>query len=60
MKKRFIALMLLAAMLLAVLPASAAEQNTLIEDYTVEQTDSGFTVILPELFQTVLEEQSNR
>ena len=48
MKKRFIALMLLAAMLLAVLPASAAEQNTLIEDYTVEQTDSGFTVILPE------------
>jgi len=48
MKKRFIALMLLAAMLLAVLPASAAEQNTLIEDFTVEQTDSGYTVILPD------------
>ena len=48
MKKRLIALMILAAMLLAALPVSAAELNTPVEDFTVEQTDSGFTVILPD------------
>ena len=48
MKKRFIALMLLAAMLLAVLPASAAEKNTSVGDFKVERTDSGYTVILPD------------
>ncbi len=48
MKKRFIALLLLASMLLAVLPVSAAELNTPVEDFTVERTDSGFTVILPD------------
>ena len=48
MKKRLIALMLLAAMLLAVLPASAAEKNTSVGDFKVERTDSGYTVILPD------------
>ena len=48
MKKRLIALMILAATLLAALPVSAAELNTPVEDFTVEQTDSGFTVILPD------------
>lgn len=48
MLKRVTALLLLASMLLAVLPVSAAELNTPVEDFTVEQTDSGFTVILPD------------
>ena len=48
MLKRVTALLLLASMLLAVLPVSAAELNTPVEDFTVKQTDSGFTVILPD------------
>ena len=48
MLKRVTALLLLAAMLLAVLPVSAAEQNIQVEDFTVEQADSAITVIPPE------------
>lgn len=50
MLKRVTALLLLAAMLLAVLPVSAAELNTQVEDFTVEQADSGITVILPDKY----------
>ena len=48
--KRIIAWLLLAAMLLAVLPAAAAEKNVQVDSFTVETTDTGFTVILPEAY----------
>lgn len=47
MLKRAAAWLLLAVMLLAAVPSACAEKNSMVEDFTVEQAESGVTVILP-------------
>ena len=48
MKKRLCFLLILAAILGMILPAQGAAAKGRIEDFTVERTESGYTVILPE------------
>ena len=47
MLKRAAAWLLLAVLLLAAVPSACAEKNSMVEDFTVEQAESGVTVILP-------------
>lgn len=48
MRKRLFFLLVLATILLIILPAQGDTAKNRIEDFTVEKTDSGYTVILPE------------
>ena len=48
MRKRLFFLMILAAILLIILPAHGNAGKGRIEDFTVEKTESGYTVVLPE------------
>ena len=48
MRKRMVFLMVLAALLLTILPALGDTAKGRIEDFTVEKTECGYTVILPE------------
>ena len=45
--KRIAALLVLAVMLLAAVPAAFADQNEQVEGFTAERTESGITVTLP-------------
>ena len=47
MRKRMIVWLVLAVLFLAAVPAACAAQSGQVEDFTVEKTDSGYTVTLP-------------